>query len=105
MGIWSVSKIKRVEFTTVDSEKLKGYKCESCELALKELRPIVDSLGIPLEIIKRNPLKSDGEFTYPRTCVVKEEDNGNETTHCIIGWDETYTADLLVFLERKLPKK
>jgi len=89
MGNWSVSRIKRVEFITVDSKKIKGHGCEACTLALNELRPIVDKLGVPLKIIE-----TDSALAYPRTCIVKEEDNGEETANCILGWDETYAAEV-----------
>jgi hypothetical protein len=89
-----VSKIKRVEFITIDSTKTKGHECKPCTLALNELRPIVNRLGVPLQIIE-----TSNELTYPQTCAITDGAEGEEAD-CIIGWDETYANDVLALLDK-----
>jgi len=83
-----VIKAKRIEFYSNDG-------CKPCEVALQQLRPIADSFGVPVQIIKEGPA---GEV-IPKTCIIRDGENGKETKRCIQGWDENFVTDLIYHLK------
>ncbi len=63
--------------------------CDSCELALHNIIPVLRKHDIPLEIKKDEILG----MIYPAVCIVRKID-GVEKRECIEGYDKNLADDI-----------